>query len=96
MIAHSSLGILPFTKSRELIILIYKGQITMAGNLKLKIFGTMKCASGKRMKVENRVFFHSVQEAIELGFRPCGKCLKNEYAFWKAKTQIITFGNKSS
>lgn len=39
-----------------------------------KIFGTLVCKSGKRMKKENRVFFHSLEDAINQGYRPCKKC----------------------
>lgn len=56
-----------------------KGNIRFAGNAKLKIYGTLKCKSGKRMKIENRVFFSTEQEAIENGFRPCGNCLRSQY-----------------
>ncbi|HRJ31538.1 MAG TPA: Ada metal-binding domain-containing protein [Cyclobacteriaceae bacterium] len=48
-----------------------------AGNLRLKIYGTLKCFSGKRMKRTNRVFFESEEEALTLGFRPCKNCLLN-------------------
>ncbi|WP_343635955.1 Ada metal-binding domain-containing protein [Fluviicola sp.] len=53
------------------------------GNKTLKIYGTLACTSGKRMKRENRVFFSDEQEAISTGFRPCGHCLKKEYLTWK-------------
>ena len=58
-------------------------EIKFGGNIKLKIFGKLNCKSGKRMKVENRVFFGSTQEADNEGFRPCGHCLRNEYLIWK-------------
>jgi Metal binding domain of Ada len=53
--------------------------ITLAGNKKLKIYGTLQCTSGKRIKKENRVFFKDETEAILLGFRPCGHCLHQKY-----------------
>ena len=31
------------------------------------------------MKKENRVFFRSETEAKQLGFRPCGHCMKLKY-----------------
>jgi hypothetical protein len=37
------------------------------------------------MKVENRVFFKDEQEALELGYRPCGHCVPEKYKLWKAK-----------
>lgn len=39
-----------------------------------RIFGTLSCGTGKRMKKENRVFFHSYDDAIAAGFRPCKNC----------------------
>ena len=64
---------------------IRNGEISFGGNNKLKIFGKLECSSGKRMKKENRVFFNSTLEAIQLGFRPCGHCMRNEYRIWKLK-----------
>jgi methylphosphotriester-DNA--protein-cysteine methyltransferase len=58
--------------------------IQFAGNLKLKIFGQLSCDSGKRMKKSNRVFFETEAEAISMGFRPCGHCLRKQYQKWKA------------
>lgn len=57
--------------------------ITHAGNKKLKVYGLLTCSSGKRMKKENRVFFKSETEAVELGFRPCGHCLHSKYILWR-------------
>jgi len=84
MIWHIHLGDKPFTRSRQLKMLIEKHEIVLAGNSKLKIFGTLRCPSGKRMKIQRRVFFSSYAEALELGFRPCGHCMRSEYKFWKA------------
>ena len=39
-----------------------------------RIFGRLDCASGMRMKKENRVFFHTWEAAIAAGFRPCKHC----------------------
>ncbi|RED25460.1 metal binding Ada-like protein [Flavobacterium cutihirudinis] len=62
---------------------IKNAEICFGGNQKLKIYGTLKCSSGKRMKRENRVFFLSEDEAQKNGFRPCGHCMKIEYLNWK-------------
>jgi methylphosphotriester-DNA--protein-cysteine methyltransferase len=59
-------------------------EINFGGNLRLKIYGHLRCASGKRMKRENRVFFHSESEAIGKGFRPCGHCMRTAYRKWKS------------
>jgi methylphosphotriester-DNA--protein-cysteine methyltransferase len=62
--------------NKSLFKLIRKDEIKFAGNSKLKIYGTLRCHSGKRMKKENRVFFRDEAEAINYGFRPCGNCMK--------------------
>lgn len=61
-------------------------EILFGGNKKLKIYGTLRCSSGKRMKKENRIFFSSESEAIENGYRPCGHCMKDNYKKWKNET----------
>jgi hypothetical protein len=72
VIEHSKLSA-PVVRS-----LIRKKTITYAGNSPAKIYGTLSCPSGKRMKNENRVFFTSVDEAMTAGFRPCGNCMRKE------------------
>jgi len=67
----------------KLALLIRKGDIRFGGNKPLKIYGTLSCKPGKRMKKENRVFFKSQEEAIDEGYRPCGHCMSNEYRTWK-------------
>jgi len=62
---------------------IRQQEINFGGNLRLKIYGHLHCASGKRMKRQNRVFFRSEKEARQNGFRPCGHCMKKEYSQWK-------------
>jgi hypothetical protein len=83
MIRHSALAKTKFGRSRILKQKINSREITLGGNLKLKIYGTLNCASGKRMKTENRVFFQDENEAITNGFRPCGHCMREEYLKWK-------------
>lgn len=62
---------------------IKRKEIVYGGNLHLKIYGSLQCKSGKRMKKANRVFFHTIEQAKELGFRPCGHCLRADYKIWK-------------
>jgi len=62
---------------------LHRQNILFAGNNKLKIYGRLHCASGKRMKKENRVFFQSEKEALQHGFRPCAHCMKDAYKKWK-------------
>ena len=79
MIRHIDLGVSPFSRARQLKHLLGTGSILLAGNSKLKIYGTLSCASGKRMKPLNRVFFADEQEALDSGYRPCGHCLRQAY-----------------
>ncbi len=58
---------------------IKNGKITMAGNIRMKIYGLLSCKSGKRMNRLNRVFFTNEADAIKNGFRPCGNCMKKSY-----------------
>lgn len=62
---------------------IRRKEIIFGGNSNLKIYGTLNCKSGKRMKKENRVFFTSVTETKNQGYRPCGHCLIVDYKVWK-------------
>ena len=66
----------------EIHSIIKLAEITLAGNGKLKIYGLLNCASGKRMKKQNRVFFVSEMEAIKNGYRPCAHCLPKKYKAW--------------
>lgn len=61
-------------------------EISVGGHGKMKIYGTLHCKSGKRMKVENRVFFRNETEAVEHGYRPCGNCMNSKYQNWKNGT----------
>lgn len=64
---------------------IRNGDILFAGNRKLRIYGVLNCASGKRMKKLNRVFFSTANEAEDQGYRPCGHCMRDEYEAWIRK-----------
>lgn len=83
MIQHLALGDNSFGRLRALKIRIIKQKIQLGGNANLKIYGTLKCKSGKRMKAKNRVFFENEKEAIESGYRPCGHCMRAKYKLWK-------------
>lgn len=76
MIPHNDIG------DEELKKKIKSGLLTFGGNARLRIYGTLSCKSGKRMKRENRVFFVNEAEAINNGFRPCGSCMKDKYRKW--------------
>ena len=83
MIKHEDIGPPCFTTSRKLKQMIDDQWVKYGGNARLKIYGTLQCASGKRMKVVNRVFFSSESEAVANGFRPCGHCMRDAYLKWK-------------
>lgn len=68
---------------QELYGLLRQEKILFGGNLNLKIYGSLRCRSGKRMKRKNRVFFKDELEALALGYRPCGHCMKQAYIDWK-------------
>jgi methylphosphotriester-DNA--protein-cysteine methyltransferase len=79
MVHHSEIQIGQLSK------LIRSGTITLAGNQRLKIYGTLSCSSGKRMNKQNRVFFSDEAEALQSGYRPCCHCLHSEYLRWKGQ-----------
>lgn len=81
---HADLGANRFSRLRQLKLLIDKGEIRLGGNANLKIYGTLNCKSGKRLKVKNRVFFRDEEEAIQEGYRPCGHCMRAQYKLWKS------------
>jgi methylphosphotriester-DNA--protein-cysteine methyltransferase len=66
--------------------LIDSDGIRYGGNARLKIYGTLQCTSGKTMMCETRVFFVSEDEAVALGFRPCGHCMREKYKAWRNAT----------
>lgn len=45
-----------------------------AGITTMKIFGRLTCKSGMRALKEHRIFFHTWEDAIEAGYRPCKTC----------------------
>jgi methylphosphotriester-DNA--protein-cysteine methyltransferase len=67
--------------------LIRRREIVFGGNRKLKIAGNLHCGAGKRMKTLHRVFFSSMEEAIAEGYRPCGRCMREQYKLWKKKNE---------
>ncbi len=89
MIRHIELGENLKERKSHLARLIRKGEVTLGGYRKTKVYGTLHCGSGKRMNQENRVFFKNEQEAISEGYRPCGNCLSEKYKLWKANQDII-------
>ncbi|TDE11299.1 Ada metal-binding domain-containing protein [Dyadobacter psychrotolerans] len=83
MIKHVDLGKSKSCRKSKLASLIRHGEVRLAGYSKGKIYGLLSCSSGKRMKIENRVFFRDEDEALANDYRPCGNCLKDKYSIWK-------------
>lgn len=77
-VAHTDL-----TKA-QVRLAIKSGLITHGGWRKGKIYGTLTCWSGKKMRPEERVFFASEEQALSLGYRPCGHCMPDKYRLWKS------------
>ena len=60
------------------------------GYSRRKIYGRLDCKSANRAianggYIKYRVFFKDEETAIKAGYRPCAKCMPEEYAKWKAK-----------
>jgi hypothetical protein len=87
MIRHRLLGPTRFAQLRALAILVKSKAITVGGYCPGKIYGTLTCRAGKRMKPENRVFFLNEAEAVALGYRPCAVCLPDRYKAWRQTHQ---------
>lgn len=63
---------------------------TLGGHKKSKIYGRLDCPSAlswlaKGHYKEQRVFFQDEQTAIDAGYRPCARCLPEEYQDWKKR-----------
>ena len=60
----------------------------LGGNRALRIYGRLDCPSAVRALARgyarHRVFFADTATAVAAGYRPCGMCLRSEYAVWKA------------
>lgn len=79
MIDHSKIS------DSDLRIKLKNKTILFGGNKRDNIYGTLSCASGKRLDRENRVFFTSEEKALQAGFRPCGHCMRKKYRVWKER-----------
>jgi hypothetical protein len=61
----------------------------LGGHGRTKVYGTMDCPVAlsllrRGFEPRHRVFFLDEETAIAAGFRPCGACLRERYAEWKA------------
>lgn len=65
---------------------------SFGGHRKLKIYGRLDCPSAARylakgQYAQNRVFFPDEETAIKAGYRPCAKCMPEEYKRWKTNSK---------
>ena len=64
---------------------------TFGGYRKERRYGRLDCKVAKRalqdgkLYAQQRVFFADEATAIAAGYRPCAKCMPEEYKAWKAK-----------
>ncbi|GAA5016117.1 Ada metal-binding domain-containing protein [Actinopolymorpha pittospori] len=61
----------------------------LGGHRGSRIYGRLDCPSALRARARggytrSRVFFADEATAIAAGYRPCGVCLPERYARWKA------------
>jgi methylphosphotriester-DNA--protein-cysteine methyltransferase len=62
---------------------------TLGGHRRTRIYGRFSCRVALRAiaaggYVHHRVFFKDEAAAVAAGYRPCGVCMREEYAIWKA------------
>jgi hypothetical protein len=62
---------------------------TLGGHRRSRIYGRLDCPSALRAIARggyagHRVFFADEEAAVSAGHRPCGVCMREEYARWKA------------
>jgi methylphosphotriester-DNA--protein-cysteine methyltransferase len=62
----------------------------LGGHRRLKIYGRLDCPSALRHiaaghYVKHRVFFTTEAVAAVAGYRPCGVCMREQFARWKER-----------
>jgi methylphosphotriester-DNA--protein-cysteine methyltransferase len=74
---------------------------TLGGHRRRRIYGRLDCPSAlgaiaRGGYVRHRVFFADEATALAAGYRPCGRCLPDRYARWKAlvRGDDSTTGNR--
>ena len=65
----------------------HKGQL--GGHARTRVYGRLDCPVAlsllrRGFEPRHRVFFADEAAAIAAGFRPCGACMRDRYAAWKA------------
>lgn len=65
---------------------------TLGGNGRARIYGRLDCPSALRAIASgntyqrHRVFFADEVTATQCGYRPCARCMRDEYAAWKEQS----------
>lgn len=62
---------------------------TLGGHRRSRIYGRLDCPSALRAianggYVTHRVFFADAETAVNAGYRPCARCLPDDYVTWKS------------
>ena len=65
---------------------------SFGGHRGSRIYGRLDCATARRAiarggYVTHRVFFADEATAKAAGYRPCARCLPEEYRLWKASSR---------
>jgi len=63
---------------------------TLGGHRRSRIYGRLDCPSALRALANggyaaHRVFFADEASAVAAGYRPCARCLPDEYRSWKTR-----------
>jgi methylphosphotriester-DNA--protein-cysteine methyltransferase len=66
---------------------------TLGGHRRSKIFGRLDCpaallAIARGGYVDHRVYFADADTAERAGYRPCARCMPEEYGGWKSSTRV--------
>jgi methylphosphotriester-DNA--protein-cysteine methyltransferase len=62
---------------------------TLGGHARTRVYGRLDCPVAlswirRGSSMPHRVFFADEDTAIAAGYRPCGACMRERYAEWKA------------
>lgn len=66
---------------------------TLGGNGRARIYGRLDCPAALAAiarggpYARHRVFFADEAAALAAGYRPCGRCMREEYRLWKASRE---------
>jgi methylphosphotriester-DNA--protein-cysteine methyltransferase len=63
---------------------------TVGGHRRSRIYGRLDCPSALRAianggYVRHRVFFADLAAAVAAGYRPCARCMPEQYGDWTAR-----------